>query len=126
MRSFGVLMLISGLAAADPAPAAKLPSKVVEVEAWTPPPRAAQNYPGVTGKSAAGLVIDPGHAGDGQRWPHGIWIRPPATRDDNVMRSGTMTLPDPASFSVRLARRFDDTIGTMLELLMTPRFVHQM
>lgn len=135
MRRFGVLVLLHGLAAADPAPLGPLnaappaaaqatgPTKVVEAEPWTPPARAPQKYPGVTGKDSAAVVIDPGHAGDGQPWPYGIWIKPPVTPDMNVIVAGSLDLPDSAPLAARLVRGLDDSIGTMLELLMTPRFV---
>lgn len=135
MRLIGVLVVLHGFAAAEPAPPGPLngdasgpakvtgPSKVVEVEPWTPPARAPQKYPGVTGKDSAAIVIDPGHAGDGQPWPYGIWIKPPATTDRNVIAAGSLDLPDSAPLSARLARGLDDSVGTVLELLMTPRFV---
>ncbi len=130
MRAIGVLVVLSGLAAADPEPA-KLtiplgPSKVVEVEPWTPPAKVAQKYPGMTGAPSNAVVIDPTPHGDGQPWPYGIWIKPPASRDDNVITMGTSDLPDSAALSARLARGFDDSVGTILELLMTPRFIRQL
>ncbi len=129
MRAISILVVLANLAAADSAPTLRIPlgpSKVVEVEPWTPPARTAQRYPGVTGTNAAGVVIDPGHAGDGQPWPYGIWIKPPASTDNNVITMGTRDLPDSAALSARLARRFDDSVGAVLELLMTPRFVRQL
>lgn len=127
MRAFVALLMLSPMAAAEtPAPAASLgPSKVVEVQPWTPPARAAQKYPGVTGKDALGVVIDPEH-GDGQRWPYGIWIEPPATRDDMALVPGSMDLPASAALSARIARGFEDSVGAVLDLLMTPRFVRQL
>ena len=134
MRAIGVLVVLSGLAAADPADqpnTAKLriplgPSKVVEVEPWTPPAKVAQKYPGMTGASSNALVIDPGPNGDGMPWPYGIWIKPPVSLDTNVITLGTSDLPDSATLSARLARGFDDSVGTVLELLMTPRFIRQL
>jgi len=134
MRAIGVLVVLSGLAAADPADppnTAKLtiplgPSKVVEVEPWTPPAKVAQKYPGMTGQDSNAVVIDPGPHGDAQPWPYGIWIKPPASSDDMAIRPGTNDLPDSAALSARLARSFDNGVGTVLELLMSPRFVHQL
>ena len=79
----------------------------------------------MTGKDSAAVVLDPGTHADGQPWPYGIWIKPPATLDSNVITSGTSDLPDSATLSARLARGFDDSVGTVLELLMTPRFVQK-
>lgn len=130
MRAIGLLVLLTGFATADPADKPKTiplgPSNVVEAEPWTPPARSAQKYPGVTGKDSAAVVIDPGHGGDGQPWPYGIWIKPPASYDNNVIGLGTSDLPDSATLSARLARGFDESVGAVLELLMTPRFVHQL
>ncbi len=138
MRLLGVLMLMSGLAAADPAPnpaaGAKIripfgPSKTIEVEPWTPPARTAQAYRGVTGQPSAAVVLDPGPHGDAQPWPYGIWIRPPGSSDPNVIESGTNRLPgsSPRSshVSTRLSQAFDLGVGQFLEWLMTPRFVRR-
>ncbi|MBL0213033.1 MAG: hypothetical protein IPQ07_04055 [Myxococcales bacterium] len=132
MRLFGVLMLMSGLAMANPAPApgAKVriplgPSKTIEVEPWTPPARAAQTYRGVTGQPSAAVVIDPGPHGDAQPWPYGIWIRPPGSSDANVIDTGTNHLPGSEHVSARLSRALDLGVGQFLEWLMTPRFVRR-
>lgn len=127
MRAIGVLVLLSGVALADPNLGPRTaPSNVIEVEPWTPPARVAQAYPGVTGKAAAAVVIDPGHAGDGRPWPYGIWIKPPGRWDGSVLSPGTLDLPASTPLSVRVARGLDDSIGAVLELLMTPRFVRQL
>jgi hypothetical protein len=131
MRAIGVLVVLSGLAAADPADqpnTAKLaiplgPSKVVEVEPWTPPAKVAQKYPSMKGPDSNAVVIDPGSHGDAQPWPYGIWIKPPASLDDMGIQPGTSDLPDSATLSARLSRHFDNGVGAVLELLMTPRFV---
>jgi hypothetical protein len=128
MRAIGVLMALSGLAAAD-SPAKQTiplgPSKVVEVEPWTPPAKPTQKFPGMKGTASNAVVIAPDPDGDARPWPYGIWIRPPAFRDDNVIRSGTSDLPDSAGLAGRLSRQFDDGVGTLLEWLMTPRFVQK-
>ena len=88
--------------------------------------KVAQKYPGMTGASSNAVVIDPGPHGDGMPWPYGIWIKPPVSLDTNVITLGTSDLPDSATLSARLARGFDDSVGTVLELLMTPRFIRQL
>lgn len=134
MRSFGVLMLLASAAAADPGAAGTPPvmreappgpSKVIEVEPWVPPARAPGRYPGVGGKDAAGVVIDPGAHPDGRPWPYGMWIRPGGTQDHNVLVPGTNGLPDSAPLATELGRSLDLGVGRFLEWLMTPRFVRR-
>ena len=128
MRPIGVLMLLTGLAAADPAARIRIPlgpSKVVEVEPWQPPARPTGKYPGITGQDSAAVVLAPGPHGDGRPWPYGILIAPPRTGDDNQIVSGSNGLPGSDLLSAQLARRFDLGVGQVLEWLLTPRFVRR-
>jgi hypothetical protein len=144
MQALGVLLLLTTAAAADPAsgaatpdpqdrpnsrPAIRLgPSRVVEVEPWQPPARKTTQTPGVNGAMASGIVIDPGPHGDARPWPYGMLIHPPDTGDRNVLVLGSDDLPGPLpdTLSGRLTRKLDAGVGTMLELLMTPKFIKQL
>ncbi len=128
MHAIGVVLLLTGFAAADPATALPLkagPSKVIEAPAWEPPARPTLQVPGMKGSDSAAIVIEPDAHGDARPWPYGMLIRPPDTGDHNALELGTSDLPASDKLSVTVVRTLDQGVGTFLEWLLTPRFVRR-
>ncbi len=123
MRAIGVVLLLTGFAAADPP--ARGPSKVIEAPAWEWEPLAhpTTKVPGMKGADSLAVVIEPGSHGDARPWPHGMLIQPPDTGDRNAIEPGTSYLPTSDKLSVKLARTLDLGVGHFLDWLLTPLFV---